>query len=97
MYHHPGYQNLSIYIDKSGSFLRADRKGTTWLQFFRFEHISGNFFLAYVDHIGDMGAFFPEACPVEFRMDPDGEPSAVGIRWEEEMKDEKIWLTRVKE
>lgn len=99
-YRHPGYQTLVITLEDAdsgaaGSTLRAERADTTWPEHIRFEHVSAEFFLAYADHVGDYGAYFPEVYPVEFRMGADGRPCAVGIRWEEAMKDQKIWLDHV--
>lgn len=67
----------------------------TWPQFMRFEHITGLYFLAYFTHIGQMAACFPSVYPVEFHVGSDGHADSVGVRWEEEMKDEKIWFERV--
>jgi hypothetical protein len=33
--------------------------------------------------------------PAEFRIGADGKVKEVGIRWEQEMGEEKIWLRRV--
>jgi hypothetical protein len=60
-----------------------------------FEHVSGEYFLITSKFMGDLNALFPEIYPAEFRVGVDGEVKQVGIRWEEQMGEDKIWLTRV--
>lgn len=98
-YFHPGYRTVSIYLDSKSkpSQLRADRDEVTFPEYFSFEHVSGNYFLIRVDGTGDFTALYPTIYPAEFKIGSDGKPSALGIRWEKQMGDEKIWLERVKE
>ncbi|PYI07577.1 beta-lactamase/transpeptidase-like protein [Aspergillus sclerotiicarbonarius CBS 121057] len=93
-YVHPGYQTVKIYLDQSEGVLRADRDFTTWPEFLRFKHVNGEHFLIVADHVGDMGALFPEIYAAEFRIGEKGKPVALGVAWEKTME-EKIWLTRV--
>jgi Domain of unknown function (DUF3471) len=76
--------------------LVASRSTTTWPEFLTFQHISGDFFIAWAEHHGDFGAWWPDSYPVEFRIGADGKVVEIGIKWEEKLKDgEKIWLRRV--
>lgn len=59
-----------------------------------FEHVSGDFFVARSKHLEDFGVLFDDIYPVEFRIGANGSVAAVGIRWEESMGEEKIWLQR---
>lgn len=93
-YWHPGYQYLTVYLDTSTSTLRADRADITWPEYIRFEHVSGDYFVAVAKHTEDLGAFAPETYGTEFRIGADGKPCALGIGWEE-MMTEKIWLKRI--
>ncbi|KIM93917.1 hypothetical protein OIDMADRAFT_35373 [Oidiodendron maius Zn] len=43
-------------------------------------------------HLEDFGALFDDVYPVEFRIGADGRVTAVGVGWEENMREEKIWL-----
>ena len=103
-YYHPAYQNLVIYSSKSEissdfstekSILRADRTEMTWVQTLTFEHVSGEFFIARAKSEGDFGALFDDILPVEFRIGADGKVESVGVGWEKNMKEEKIWLKRM--
>ena len=57
--------------------------------------MSGEFFLITSKIVGDFNALFPETYPAEFKVGADGTVREVGIRWEKEMGEEKIWLKRV--
>ncbi|KAI2838440.1 hypothetical protein CBS147343_9092 [Aspergillus niger] len=92
-YVHPGYQTVEIYLDRSKNTLRADRDRTTWPEYLSFKHVNGEHFLAISEHVGDLGAFFPDVYAAEFRIGEKGKPSALGVAWEKTMK-EKIWFTR---
>ncbi|OOF96712.1 hypothetical protein ASPCADRAFT_514954 [Aspergillus carbonarius ITEM 5010] len=92
-YVHPGYQTVKIYFDPSEGVLRADRDRMTWAEFLKFKHVNGEHFLIVAKHIGDLGALFPEVYAAEFRIGEKGMPTALGVAWEETMK-EKIWFTR---
>ncbi|KUJ14891.1 putative penicillin-binding protein [Mollisia scopiformis] len=96
-YYHPGYQNLTIYFDDSTKTLHADRSKSTWPEYFTFEHVSGEFFIIVTKAVGDYHALFPQVYPAEFRIRADGRVRQVGIRWEETMGEEKIWLDRVED
>jgi len=94
-YYHPGYQNLTISLDVSTKTLHADRSSSTCPEHMSFEHVSGEFFVVTSNIVGDLNALFPQTYKSEFRIGADGKVEQVGIRWEEEMGEEKIWLRRV--
>ncbi|PWY72783.1 penicillin-binding protein [Aspergillus eucalypticola CBS 122712] len=93
-YVHPGYQTVEIYLDQSKNILRADRDRTTWPEYLSFKHVNGEHFLAISEHVGDLGALFPDVYAAEFRIGEKGKPCALGVAWEKTMK-EKIWFTRL--
>ncbi|KAH8821993.1 putative penicillin-binding protein [Xylogone sp. PMI_703] len=94
-YYHPGYQNLTISFDISSESLQADRSSSTNSEYMNFEHVSGEHFLVRANVSGDLNELFPQIYPVEFRIGANGKVKQVGIRWEPEMGEEKIWLERV--
>lgn len=96
-YYHAGYQTLTIYFDPSTKDLHADRSGSLMPEHLCFKHVSGDYFLITSHGIGDLNALFPQNYPAEFRISADGKVEQVGIRWEEEMGEDKIWLKRVDE
>jgi hypothetical protein len=57
--------------------------------------MSGNYFLVRVDTHYAWGVLAPDAYPAEFRFGPDGKVCEVGIGWEPDMGEKKIWLKRV--
>ncbi|OJJ44925.1 hypothetical protein ASPZODRAFT_134350 [Penicilliopsis zonata CBS 506.65] len=99
-YLHPGYGSVTLYLDETGSsegggssvILRADRNQNTWPEILRFQHVSGDFFVAVSEHDGDYGAIYPSVYPAEFRVGAAGKVIALGVGWEKEMGEEKIWF-----
>lgn len=94
-YYHPGYHALDIYVDEDQGVLRADRVESTWKEYMTFEHVSRDYFLIRSNWFGDFAAFYPECYPAEFRIGVDNKVHEVGIRWEANMGDAKIWLEKV--
>ena len=60
-----------------------------------FEHVSGEFFVARSKCLDDFGALYDDVYPVEFRIGSDGRVREVGVGWEQEMGERKIWFRRV--
>jgi hypothetical protein len=75
--------------------LHADRSSSTAPEYLSFEHVSGEYFVVTAKIIGDLNALFPDMYPAEFRIGANGRVKEIGIRWEQEMGEEKIWLIRV--
>jgi hypothetical protein len=71
--------------------LHADRSSSTAPEYLSFEHVS----VVTAKIIGDLNALFPDMYPAEFRIGANGKVKEIGIRWEQEMGEEKIWLIRV--
>lgn len=95
-YSHPAYRTLKIYFDTSKKILRADRKFTTWPEELTFEHVSGYYFLMSSVQDADFGSLAPTIRPAEFVVGPNGQPSKIGVGYEEEMgRDARIWFERV--
>lgn len=94
-YSHPGYQVLTVALDVSTNTLYANRSSSIFPEYMTFEHVSGGYFLIRSEVTGDLNELFPQVYPAEFRIDSSGQVKQVGISWEPEMGEEKIWLTRV--
>lgn len=98
-YTHPGYQSLTITHNPKTrpETLHADRSFITWPEpNLIFSHFSGNYFIIYSSHHGDLSAFAPSVYPAEFVVGADSKPQKVGIGYEEEMgKEGRIWFERV--
>jgi hypothetical protein len=75
--------------------LNADRSSSTSPEYLSFKHVSGEYFVVTANIVGDLNALFPQIYPAEFRIGADGKVKQVGIQWEQEMGEEKIWLRRV--
>jgi hypothetical protein len=93
-YTHPSYHNLTIVL-KDGK-LHSDRDNASWKAFFDLEHVSGEYFMAYLDSSTAPGLIFKAAFPAEFVLGSDGVVKKLGIVPEETMEGvEKIWFDRV--
>lgn len=100
-YWNDGYLNLTIYVDDPPNAktknLRIDALNKTWQHTITFEHVSGNYFLAWLHMVGREaipGNFLNDARAAEFHIDSDGKVDKVGIAYEPSMGGEKIWFTR---
>jgi hypothetical protein len=61
-----------------------------------FEHISGDYFMAYADSTVAPGLIFKEAAPAEFKVASDGISKYFGLAAEPEMgKGGRIWFERI--
>jgi len=56
--------------------------------------VSGEFFVARSTQVWGYGFLFDDVHAVEFRIGADGNVNEVGIAWEKEMGENKIWLPR---
>jgi hypothetical protein len=93
-YNHPTYHNLTIII-KDGK-LHSDRDNASWKVFFDLEHVSGEYFMAYLDSATAPGLIFKTAFAAEFGVGSDGVVRELGIAVEEEMGvGERVWFVRV--
>jgi hypothetical protein len=90
-YNHPSYYNVTIVL-KDGR-LHSDRDAG-WRVFFDLEHVSGGYFMGYLDSSTAPGLLFREAFPAEFVVGSDGVVRELGLALEEEMG-EMIWFERV--
>jgi hypothetical protein len=59
--------------------------------------VSGEYFIARSAHVWVFGILYEDVHAVEFRIGADGNVYEMGIRWEVEMGDDKIWLRRKRE
>jgi hypothetical protein len=92
-YFHPAYRNATITFDDS--VLKIDRtKQQLWKIAGEIKHISGDFFMAYLDSTTAPKSEFMGALPAEFRVDENGVAKSFGVMLEGTMK-EKIWFERV--
>ncbi|KAF8867149.1 beta-lactamase/transpeptidase-like protein [Acephala macrosclerotiorum] len=92
-YYNPGYRNLTIYykdgelqIDRNYSFhVHAD-----------LEHVTGDYFMAYMDSTSTPESVFQKAVAAEFVIGPDGVARKFGIAIETTMgTDGRIWFDRI--
>jgi len=68
----------------------------TWKLDVKFEHVSGDYFMAYADSTESPGQVFKTASPAEFKVASDGIAKYFGLAAEPEMGvDGRIWFERV--
>jgi CubicO group peptidase (beta-lactamase class C family) len=99
-YYHPAYHNMTVTLLPSGSSLnpsifRIDRTAQLWKMRVELEHVSGEYFIGWLDSLVAPGTVFKDAMSVEFRIGSDGSVAQLGARMEVEMGQEMIWFTRV--
>jgi hypothetical protein len=93
-YFNPGYNNITIVLKDDA--LYANRQDATLKLEANFEHISGDYFMAYADSTEAPGLMFKEAAPAEFKVTSDGISKYFGLAAEPEMgKDGRIWFERI--
>lgn len=92
-YYNPGYRNLTIYykqgqlqIDRNYSFhVHAD-----------LEHVTGDYFMAYIDSTSTPESVFQQAVAAEFVIGPDGVARKFGIAIEATMGiTGRVWFERI--
>lgn len=90
---------IPLLSNKTESVLRASVMDRVWPGYIELEHITGEYFVAWLvtpkgkpeDNVESIRDGFA----AEFKIGADGQPSELGIALEEDMKDEKIWFRRV--
>lgn len=93
-YHHPAYQNITIDILEGSLF--AERTDAAWKVRLDFEHVSGEYFIAYADSISAPSLAFQEGLPAKFAVGSDGISQKFGLAAESEMGlQARIWFDRL--
>jgi CubicO group peptidase (beta-lactamase class C family) len=90
-YSHPGYGEMNFVVDGEG--LTADRTAQEIAMEVKLEHVSGEFWLAYlrVKHRDERDV---EAVRAEFYISVEGKVNKFGVELEPSMGSNKIWFTR---
>ncbi|KAH8808449.1 putative penicillin-binding protein [Xylogone sp. PMI_703] len=92
-YYHPAYRDIKLYL-KDGA-LHADRENSAFQIALDFTHVSGDYFITYIDLIHGKGGIFKQATPAEFKLGEAGKPIALGIAFEPEMEGDLIWFDKI--
>ena len=106
LYSHGAYQNLTLRLtmpseklplaDPSSRILHADALDRTWPSLLDFEHVSGEFFLMYSSSLKmDGSTSVASVVKAEFQLSVDGKVERMGIAWEAQMGEEKIWFAKI--
>ncbi|ROV94140.1 hypothetical protein VPNG_09366 [Cytospora leucostoma] len=86
-YFHPGYLNFTLELaapdstTRSGISLTATRADATWPTFNEFEHVTGEYWMMYLQLLTNPRGPFKEYAPAQFRVGADGRVEALGITW----------------
>lgn len=99
-YHHPAYHNMTVVVAASpnddNSTFTIDRSNQTIAMSISLKHVSGEFFLAYVESTKTAGTLaLEDAYPAQFKLRKDGTVGAYGARIELTMEEELIWFDRI--
>jgi hypothetical protein len=93
-YYNPGYRNVTIF-EKDGA-LHINRQDATLKVKLDLEHVSGDYFMAYIDSTLAPGLVFKEAVPAEFVVGSNGVSKSFGIATQPEMAEvARIHFTRI--
>jgi CubicO group peptidase (beta-lactamase class C family) len=90
-YRHPGYGVM--ILSAQGKGLEADRLKLEIAMTVKLEHISGNFWLAYL-YVKNRDPRDVEVVRAEFYLSANGTVEKLGIEFEPKMGGEKIWFVR---
>ncbi|KAI9742541.1 MAG: hypothetical protein M1818_003681 [Claussenomyces sp. TS43310] len=90
-YWHPAYGAMNIVLD--GQALGANRLEQEIPMQFKFEHVSGEFWLAFL-YVLNRDPLDAEAVRAEFYVSAPGKAIKLGIDFEPKMKGTKIWFLR---
>jgi hypothetical protein len=94
IYHHAAYRNIKIELKDGALF--TNRSDPAWKITIDYKHVSGDFFIGYVDSTTAPGLIFKNAAPAEFVVGSDGIVKKFGIGAEPSMGPEgRIWFDRV--
>ncbi len=94
-YFHAAYRNITIYLSEEGT-LHIKREDVSWKVVIELKHVSGDYFMAYVDSATAPGMIFKEKVAAGFQIGVEGKPEQFGIAVEEEMGvDGRMWFKRV--
>ncbi|KFY84254.1 hypothetical protein V500_09468 [Pseudogymnoascus sp. VKM F-4518 (FW-2643)] len=91
-YSHPGYGAMNFVVDGVG--LTADRTEQEVAMEVKLEHVSGEFWLAFL-HVKNRDDRDVEAVRAEFYISADGKAGKFGIELEPRMGSNKIWFIRL--
>lgn len=106
-YQNPGYRTVMVKLvdhgektDHGGSSmgqLRVEARQQVWLHDLEFEHVSSNYFLAWMRPPGGLasGSFFNEAMAAEFTVNAGRKVSRLGIAYEPALGGKLTWFERV--
>ncbi|KAH8598835.1 putative penicillin-binding protein [Bisporella sp. PMI_857] len=91
-YFHPAFRNVTLVLKDDALFI--NRTDAAWRVTIQLEHVSGNYFMAYVSRGIDL-PIYKQALPAEFEVGSDGVVRKLGVAEESAMRGEKIWFNRV--
>ncbi|KAJ9151255.1 Penicillin-binding protein 4 [Pleurostoma richardsiae] len=104
-YFHPGYLNMTVELADAEARARkpqvqlvAERADFTWPVKCEFEHVSGEYWVMYIDLLHAPGLAMKEFAPAQFKIGANGEVTALGIEWRyiaEDMVEGLIWFDRI--
>ncbi|KAH8666343.1 putative penicillin-binding protein [Xylariales sp. PMI_506] len=83
-YSHPAYQNITLEVTPTGDKLRAMREDMVWQVMYDFEHVTGEFWVVYIQFVHSPGSLQGQLAKAEFRIGVDGTVEAVEIEFMEE-------------
>ena len=85
-YYHPGYQHVTLelaestlYRSRGRTTLAADLPDLSWKTSMNFDHVSGEFWVVYLNSSTVRNGLMDEAVPGRFHIGPDGRVAALEV------------------
>ncbi|KAK8044924.1 beta-lactamase/transpeptidase-like protein [Apiospora rasikravindrae] len=103
-YYHPAYQNLTVEVDEgtplgsrqsSEPQLKATHPNAVWDNSYEFEHVSGEFWVIFMDMKKSPNWLSGQVAKAEFRLGPDGWPDKLVVEYMEDGTEGVITYVRV--
>lgn len=94
-YFHPAYQNVTIGLGEDGVQLRAGRHDFVWSMTFDFEHVSGEYWIIYIDMAKSPNLLNGQFAKAEFRTGANGKVTEVAIEFLEDGSEGIITFAKI--
>jgi CubicO group peptidase (beta-lactamase class C family) len=105
-YFHTAYRNITLNLPPpafdperlNNRTLVADRSDSTWQSRLEFRHVSGEYWIVYLDSLHAPESVFQEVAAARFNIGVDGKPDKLGINWQEALegtREVSVWFDRI--
>jgi hypothetical protein len=101
-YHHPAYQNITLTLtEESGDGthpkreLRSAQTDFVWKVIYEFEHVSGEYWLVFINMQNTPNGFFQQYGKAEFKLGVSGDVEGLEIEYFEDGTEGTIYYKKI--